>query len=277
MLTFSGGTSVTVDSDTHVDSVDVVNVPVTPTVGSTILFGETTTATYDSVVTLEVTTGFGSGQIGLVLEGIESFPSFNLPTGLQLTFSGSGTVLEVDQDTRVGYFGETLVPVSLVSGTTVNSFETADFTAVVGETTLIVDEVDIDFLGLSVGTQLAFDNGANFDVGIPELVFNTLGGDYDGSGTVDGSDLAIWQVQYGQTDIGNPADGNGDGVVDGQDFLLWQQQVGQSDPESTGVKVAGVLVSGSPIPSGAKTSFTTPGYRNEVDLKATSTFGRRHG
>ena len=271
VLAFSGGTTVTVDADTTIDSVDFVNVPVTPTIGTTILAGETTTATYDTVVALEVTTGFGGGEIGLWLKDFESFPEYTLPAGLQLTFSGSGTVLEVDEDTRVNHLNETLVPVSLISGATVASSETADMTAIVGEVTLVVDEVDTEFIGLPVGTMLDFDNGAVFDVGEPELVFNTLGGDYDGSGVVDSNDLAVWELQYGQTGIGLTADGNGDGVVDGKDFLLWQTQLGQADPESTGVVVAGVLLSGSPIPSDAKATFTTPGYRNEVNLKATST------
>lgn len=55
----------------------------------------------------------------------------------------------------------------------------------------------------------------------------TLLGDYNGDGSVDGADLTDWQIHFGTTD--NPfefADGNGDGDSDGADFLAWQRQLG---------------------------------------------------
>lgn len=58
-----------------------------------------------------------------------------------------------------------------------------------------------------------------------------VGADFNGDGIVNGSDLAIWQSNFG---LGNPpppatqaqGDANGDGVVDGADFLLIQQRYG---------------------------------------------------
>ena len=65
--------------------------------------------------------------------------------------------------------------------------------------------------------------------------FNTLsvgpmGADFNGDGTVDGTDLAIWQANFGQMGALGSLDGLGDadsdGDVDGRDFLRIQQEFG---------------------------------------------------
>lgn len=59
-------------------------------------------------------------------------------------------------------------------------------------------------------------------------------GDFDGSGTVDGADLAQWQGDFG---LNGDSDANNDGVSDGADFLIWQRNFGLSaaNPNATAV------------------------------------------
>ncbi len=56
----------------------------------------------------------------------------------------------------------------------------------------------------------------------------TLTGDYDCSGAINASDLALWQGEYGGSGAQLTADGDGDGDVDGRDFLVWQRSSGPS-------------------------------------------------
>lgn len=50
--------------------------------------------------------------------------------------------------------------------------------------------------------------------------------DFDSDGSVDGSDLALWQAGYGNTNANlTDGDANGDRAVNGTDFLAWQRQV----------------------------------------------------
>jgi hypothetical protein len=53
----------------------------------------------------------------------------------------------------------------------------------------------------------------------------SLPADFNGNGSVGGTDLPVWQAAYG-TDATGDADGDGDS--DGRDFLLWQRSFGQS-------------------------------------------------
>jgi hypothetical protein len=53
----------------------------------------------------------------------------------------------------------------------------------------------------------------------------SLPADFNGNGSVGGTDLPIWQAGYG-TNANGDADGDGDS--DGRDFLLWQRSFGQA-------------------------------------------------
>jgi hypothetical protein len=48
-----------------------------------------------------------------------------------------------------------------------------------------------------------------------------LQGDYDGSGSVDQLDYAVWRASFGST-TNLKADGNGDGLVDIVDYVVWR-------------------------------------------------------
>ncbi|MEM6798704.1 MAG: trypsin-like serine protease [Planctomycetota bacterium] len=50
-------------------------------------------------------------------------------------------------------------------------------------------------------------------------------GDFNGDGSVDTADFALWQAQFGATGSGFAADGNGDNVVDGADYALWRNNL----------------------------------------------------
>jgi len=54
-----------------------------------------------------------------------------------------------------------------------------------------------------------------------------LPSDFNRSGTVDNSDLGIWQTNFGTSSGAQYFDGDadGDGDVDGQDFLCWQRDL----------------------------------------------------
>ena len=54
----------------------------------------------------------------------------------------------------------------------------------------------------------------------------SLSTDFDGSGTVDGGDLAEWEGNFGAGNTGGDADGDDD--TDGADFLSWQRDLGMS-------------------------------------------------
>ncbi len=62
--------------------------------------------------------------------------------------------------------------------------------------------------------------------------------DFNGDGTVDGTDLADWQTGYGsQSALHADGDADGDGDVDGKDFLIWQTQEGLSAPLNAFVQI----------------------------------------
>jgi hypothetical protein len=62
-------------------------------------------------------------------------------------------------------------------------------------------------------------------------------GDFNGDGSVDGGDLAVWEGDYGATSLSSHADGDvdGDRDVDGADFLSWQRLVTGSPVDSVAV------------------------------------------
>jgi hypothetical protein len=55
-----------------------------------------------------------------------------------------------------------------------------------------------------------------------------LAGDFNGDGSVNGSDLPVWQQTFGHPNAQGswPGDGDNDGDADGSDFLIWQQNLG---------------------------------------------------
>lgn len=57
-----------------------------------------------------------------------------------------------------------------------------------------------------------------------------IDGDYDDNGIVDGTDLLLWQRQFGDSvaPAGSEADGDGSGSVDGGDLTVWQNHFGES-------------------------------------------------
>jgi len=68
-------------------------------------------------------------------------------------------------------------------------------------------------------------------VGIPPI--NLCKGDFDGDGDVDGSDLAIFAVDFGRTNcsIGPPCEGDfdKDGDVDESDLAVFASEFGRTD------------------------------------------------
>jgi hypothetical protein len=55
--------------------------------------------------------------------------------------------------------------------------------------------------------------------------------DFDGSGAVDGLDLAAWSIGFGSPGpVHSQGDADEDGDVDGSDFLIWQRELGAGSP-----------------------------------------------
>lgn len=123
-----------------------------------------------------------------------------------------------------------------------------------------------DFAGqilVSTSSQGAANSFFGFDIAFS--VINLLAADFNQDDTVDGADLAEWQLAYGEN-TGGDADFDGD--TDGADFLIWQRQFGQSSlglaastvssiPEPTAVLLAIpaalALVARRPVESRAAT------------------------
>jgi hypothetical protein len=87
-----------------------------------------------------------------------------------------------------------------------------------------------------------------------QLAFNVsstatpIPGDFDGSGVVDGLDLAPWRGDFG---LNGESDADGDGDSDGADFLVWQRALGTSTPaaavpEPAAVVLAALALAGLP-------------------------------
>jgi len=87
-----------------------------------------------------------------------------------------------------------------------------------------------------------------------------LPGDFDGSATVDASDLDIWVANYGRADSAGPlsGDANGDLTVDGTDFLVWQRNLGTTAAHASAAE------------ADASEAFTTTaftGLEDQIDLR----------
>jgi hypothetical protein len=102
----------------------------------------------------------------------------------------------------------------------------------------IFDFQDLTFTWNDVLFVLDADGGGVY------ALLETVPGDANGDGKVDGGDLAIWQQHYDPLGLGNnswgTADFDGDGKVDGGDLALWQQHydpVGASGVPGASVNV----------------------------------------
>ncbi|QEG35207.1 hypothetical protein [Bythopirellula goksoeyrii] len=97
-----------------------------------------------------------------------------------------------------------------------------------------LDAADIDALLAATATQssdLVFDLDGNSFVDAQDVdtLFDLLGtqyGDANLDGNVDGTDLGIWQANYGTSAGWAGGDFDGSATADGRDFLIWQRHFG---------------------------------------------------
>ncbi|MCC6493811.1 MAG: hypothetical protein IT424_12415 [Pirellulales bacterium] len=97
------------------------------------------------------------------------------------------------------------------------------------------DFTDADLATFAAGfdtASLAQAGTAQFD---NFLAWESLPGDFNLDGAVNGSDLAIWR---GQAGIGAGGDADADGDSDGADFLLWQRNAGANVLTATAAAAA---------------------------------------
>ncbi|MDZ4659440.1 MAG: hypothetical protein SH868_17860 [Bythopirellula sp.] len=64
---------------------------------------------------------------------------------------------------------------------------------------------------------------------LQDATAESLTADFNGNRQVEGTDLQIWQANYGSAATGATGDANGNGVAEGRDFLIWQRQFGLRD------------------------------------------------
>lgn len=81
--------------------------------------------------------------------------------------------------------------------------------------------------------QVDYGNGSPFAAG--DVVLSNfddiVAGDFNGDGTVDAADYAVWRDNLGASDeTALSGNGNGDGVVDTGDYQLWQTYFGLTAP-----------------------------------------------
>jgi hypothetical protein len=146
-------------------------------------------------------------------------PTFANPDHIRLTSPGAGSglvplnVLANDVDPE----GDALVAVLVtgVSHGTLTLNPNGSFEYIPG----------VGFNGIDSFTYRAFDffqesNDAIVTVAVGEL----LAGDYDGDGSVNPVDLAVWKANYGSR-AALAADGNQDGIVNGADYVIWRNNL----------------------------------------------------
>ena len=81
---------------------------------------------------------------------------------------------------------------------------------------------------LTYNITIASNDVAEFRV----LTAPVLPADFNGDGSVNASDLAIWKSSAG---VNSAGDANGDGQTDGADFLVWQRSLGSSSGSSASI------------------------------------------
>ena len=94
------------------------------------------------------------------------------------------------------------------------------------DASVYIDTVGVDATGWS--TNSLSDGGTAFDPA-----------DFNEDGSVNGTDLGLWQTAYGSTAVG---DANADGDSDGADFLVWQQNLTGAPSTFSQVPEPGCLV-----------------------------------
>lgn len=78
----------------------------------------------------------------------------------------------------------------------------------------------------------------NFGSGMFAPVTQPVPGDYNGNGTVDAADYAVWRNTVGQNGAGLAADGDGNQTVDSGDYDFWRSRFGQAGVSSGGLAAA---------------------------------------
>jgi autotransporter-associated beta strand protein len=166
--------------------------------------------------------------------------SINVPvTNGALTKAGAGVLALSAANTYVGDTSVLAGTLRLGSASLANA---ADVHLAAGATLElsfagvdVIESLLIDGVSQPAGVWGAVGSGAEFTspllAGTGRLEVTTFvaptPGDFNGDGTVDGTDLAAWQTHAGMTgEAGTEhGDADADGDVDGSDFLAWQQNV----------------------------------------------------
>jgi hypothetical protein len=142
----------------------------------------------------------------------------NGPTGLSLTLAA--------RHHETGAFFEEEFPFDL-NTTTYDTFNVAAADSRFAS----VDYVTF----VSVESPFVDPSETNFIIDRAAIVLpgpNPVLGDYNGNGTVDAADYAVWRDTFGQTGGGLVADGNGNNEIDAGDYDFWRANFGQ--PASSG-------------------------------------------
>ena len=72
-------------------------------------------------------------------------------------------------------------------------------------------------------------------------------GDFNGDGSVDAADFAVWRDSLGQTGSGLAADADQNGKIDTEDYNLWKQLFGSQYAAAGGGSIASVPEPGSTL------------------------------
>jgi len=81
-----------------------------------------------------------------------------------------------------------------------------------------------------------------------------IAGDYNGDGSIDVADYAVWRKTYGRVATGLQADGNGNGRIDDGDYTVWRSNFGDGANNGSGGSLTGWdggPAASVPEPSGA--------------------------